>query len=58
MSVARDPWRTAIDEFANALQIAVLLAAKLEADQAELRRVIDRAAAALASLRPPPDREA
>ena len=52
MVVATDPIREAIDAAANALQTAVFLAAKLEADQAELRRAIDRAARALATLRP------
>jgi hypothetical protein len=47
-----DQLRTAIDEAANALQIAVLLAAQLDTDHRELRRAIDRAATALASLKP------
>ena len=56
MIVATDPIREAIDAVANALQTAVLLVARLEADQAELRRAIDRAARALATLKPtPPD---
>jgi hypothetical protein len=49
-----DQLRTAIDEAANALQIAVLLAAQLDTDHRELRRAIDRAARALASLKPKP----
>ena len=56
--VATDPIRAAIDAAANALQTAVLLAAKLESDQAELRRAIDRAARALATLKPSADRNA
>ena len=50
--MASDPVRAAIDGAANALQTAVLLAAKLEADQVELRRAVDRAARALAALKP------
>ena len=50
--MATDRIRAAIDEAANTLQTAVLLAAKLERDQAELRRAIDRAAKALATLHP------
>jgi hypothetical protein len=46
------PIRAAIDEAANALQTAVLLAAQLERNQAELHRAIDRAARALATLHP------
>ena len=56
--MATDPIRAAIDAAANALQTAVLLAAKLEADQTELRRAIDRAARALATLKPSRDRDA
>ena len=56
--VANDRIRAAIDEAANALQTAVLLAAQIEADQRELRRAIDRAARALAALKPTTDRDA
>ena len=52
MVVATDQIRAAIDAAANALQTAVLLAARLEVDQTELRRAIDRAAMALAALKP------
>ena len=48
--VERDRIAAAIDEAVNALQSAVLLAAKIEADQQTLRRSIDRAARALAAL--------
>ena len=50
--VASDPIRVAIDAAVNALQTAVLLAAQIDADQRELRRAIDRAALALAQLKP------
>ena len=50
--MATDPLRTALDDVANAMQAAVLLAARLETDQTELRRAIDRAARALAALKP------
>jgi hypothetical protein len=53
-----DPIQAAIDEAVNALQTAVLLAAQIEADQRELRRAVDRAAGALASLKPSTDRDA
>jgi hypothetical protein len=46
----RDPIRAAIDDAANALQTAELLAARFEADHAALRQAIDRAARALAAL--------
>jgi hypothetical protein len=49
--VATDPIREAFDAAANALQTAVLLAARLETDQTELRRAIDRAARALAKVK-------
>jgi hypothetical protein len=52
--VATDPAR-AIDEAVNALQAAVLLATKLEADQSDLRAAVDRAAQALARLKPDQD---
>lgn len=44
--------KAAIDDAANALQIAVLLAARIEADQEELRRAITRAARSLAAINP------
>jgi hypothetical protein len=44
--------RVAIDHAANALQAAVLLAARIEADQRELRAALDRAARALTALAP------
>jgi hypothetical protein len=50
--VASDPVKAAVDQAANALQAALLLATKLEEDHAELRRAIDRAARALATLKP------
>ena len=50
--VATDPQQAAIDAAVNALQAAVLLAARIQADQAELRGAIDRAAQALATLKP------
>jgi hypothetical protein len=52
MDVVVDPVQiaAAIDEAANALQSAVLLAAQIEADQHALRRAIDRAARALVAL--------
>lgn len=50
--VATDPEKAAIDAAVNAIQAAVLLAAQIEVDQAELRRAIDRAATALATLKP------
>ena len=56
--MATDPIRAAIDEAVNALQTAVLLAAQIEADQRELRRAADRAARALAALKPSADRDA
>ena len=52
MLVASDRIRAAIDEAANALQAAVLLAAQIEDEQRELRRAIERAARALAALKP------
>jgi len=55
--VASDRIRAAIDEAANTLQAAVLLAAQIEADQRELRRAIDRAARALAALKPATNRD-
>lgn len=54
--VASDRIRMAIDEAANALQTALLLAAQIEGKQRELRRAIDRAARALATLTPPEER--
>jgi hypothetical protein len=50
--VDNDRIRAAIDGAVNALQAAVLLAAKIEAEQQDLRRAIDRAARALKSLTP------
>jgi hypothetical protein len=50
--VASNPERAAIDAAANALQAAVLLAAQIAADQHALRQAIDRAARALAALKP------
>ena len=50
--MATDPIKRAVDDAVNALQSAVLLAAQLEGDQAELRRAIERAAHALATLTP------
>lgn len=50
--VANDQVRTAIDEAVNALQTAVLLAAQIDADQRALRHAVDRAARALATLKP------
>ena len=57
MVVDSDRIHAAIDEAVNALQAAVLLAAQIEAEQRDLRRAIDRAARALASLTPK-DRDA
>lgn len=54
--VATDPVRAAIQTCADALAAAVLLAVKLEADHAELRRAIERAAHALATLKPKEER--
>src|SRR5712692_10040077 len=51
-NVAEDPFKRPIDEAANALQAAVLLAASIERDQRELRSAIARAARALAALKP------
>jgi len=47
-----DAERAAIDATVNALQIAVLLAARIDADHEELRRAITRAARSLAALAP------
>jgi hypothetical protein len=44
--------RVSIDNAANALQAAVLLVARIEADQRELRAALDRAARALTALAP------
>jgi hypothetical protein len=44
--------RAAIDAAVNGLQSALLLAAQIERDQAELRRALDRLARALAALKP------
>ena len=54
--MATDPIRAAIDAAANALQMAVLFAAQIEADHRELRRAIDRAAKTLATLKPKEER--
>lgn len=56
--VDSDRVRAAIDEAVNALQAAVLLAAQIEGEQRDLRRAVDRAARALAALRPKTDRDA
>ncbi len=50
--VASDSEKAAIDAAVNALQAAVLLAARMEADQRELRDAIDRAATTLAVFKP------
>ena len=50
MVVDNDRIHAAIDEAVNALQAAALLAAKIETDQRDLRRAIDRAARALVAL--------
>jgi hypothetical protein len=50
--VPTDPEKAAIDEAANALQIAVLLAARIATDQEELRRALTRAARSLATCAP------
>lgn len=47
-----DRLQAALDALANSIAVAVLLAARLEADRAELRRAIDAAAAALNTLKP------
>jgi hypothetical protein len=44
--------KAALDAIANALAVAVLLASRLQADHAELRRAINAAATALSSLKP------
>ena len=44
--------QAAIEAALNALQVAVLLAARMDADQAELRCAIERAVAELATLKP------
>jgi len=44
--------KAAIDDAVNALQIAVLLTTRLDADQEELRRAITRAARSLAAINP------
>jgi hypothetical protein len=44
--------KAAIDEVANALQIAVLLAARIATDQEELRRALTSAARSLATCAP------
>ena len=49
--VPTDPVRAALDEVSNAIQSAVLLATRLDADQTELRRAIDRVARALATIK-------
>jgi hypothetical protein len=51
-----DRLKAAIDAAANALQSALLLAARLEAEHADLRSAIERAAKALAALKPREDR--
>ena len=56
--VANVPIRGAINKAVNTLQTAMLLAAQIEADQRELRPGIERAAQALAALRPTTDDEA
>ena len=56
--VDNDRIRAAVDEAVNALQAGVLLAAQIEAAQRDLRLAIDRAARALAALRPKRDRDA
>ena len=52
-AIRREP---RIDGAVNALQAAVLLAARMEADQRELRDAIDRAATTLATLKPKEER--
>jgi hypothetical protein len=55
LGMATDPIiRAAVEECADALAAAVLLAARLGADHADLRRAIDRAARALATIQPSP----
>jgi hypothetical protein len=55
--VATDPrMQVAIDDAVKALTAAVLLAARLDADPRALRQAIDRAAPALATLKPKEDR--
>ena len=54
--VASDSEKAAIDAAVNALQAAVLVAARMEADQRELRDAIDRAATTLATLKPKEER--
>ena len=49
--VATDPEQAAIDAAVHELRIAMLLAARIEADQAELRCAIERAAPELASFK-------
>ncbi len=49
---ANDAETRAIDAAVNALQVAVLLVARIDADHDELRRAIVRAARSLATLRP------
>jgi hypothetical protein len=44
--------KAAIDKAANAPQIVVLLAARIETDQEELRRAVARPARSLATLAP------
>lgn len=50
--MASDALRAALDTVVNAVQAAVLLAARIEADQMALRAALDRAAAALTTLKP------
>ena len=55
--MATDPrMQVAIDDAVKALTAAVLLAARLDADPRALRQAIDRAAPALATLKPKEDR--
>ena len=54
--VASDSEKAAIDAAVNARQAAVLLAARMEADQRELRDATDRAATTLAALKPKEER--
>lgn len=50
--VGTEPIRAVLEKVVNALQTASLLAAQIESDQRELRRAIDRAVAALDTVKP------
>ncbi len=56
--VTHERIRAAIDDAVHALQVAVLVATPIETDQPRLRRALDRAAHALATLKPATDGQA